>query len=95
MADTTPKKLSSNVTLHQHCRRSSRNIAKRVGAIQSTVSRVVSRGESTPERRSGKRIVACTAFRLEFLVHKYVGYLFLFNSSFFAMSLLTKHSVEE
>ena len=32
-----------------------------------------------PERRSGKRIVAGTAFRLEFQVHYYVGYLFLFN----------------
>ena len=27
------------------------------------------RGESKPERRSGKRIVAGTAFRLEFQVH--------------------------
>jgi len=48
-----------------------------------------------PERRSGKRIVAGTAFRLEFQEHQYVSYLFLFNSSFFAMSLLTKHSAEE
>jgi len=28
----------------------------------------MSRGESKPERRSGKRITAGTAFRLEFLV---------------------------
>jgi len=27
------------------------------------------RGETKPERRSGKRIVAGTAFRLEFQVH--------------------------
>jgi len=29
----------------------------------------ISRGESKPEHRSGKRIVAGTAFRLEFQVH--------------------------
>ena len=29
------------------------------------------RGESKPERRSGKRIIAGTAFRLEFLVGWY------------------------
>ena len=31
----------------------------------------VARGESKPERRSGKRIIAGTAFRLEFLVGWY------------------------
>jgi len=31
----------------------------------------ISRGESKPERRSGKRIIAGTAFRLEFLVGWY------------------------
>jgi len=30
---------------------------------------LATRGESKPERRSGKRIVAGTAFRLEFQVH--------------------------
>jgi len=33
--------------------------------------RAESRGESKPERRSGKRIIAGTAFRLEFLVGWY------------------------
>ena len=31
----------------------------------------ITRGESKPERRSGKRIIAGTAFRLEFLVGWY------------------------
>ena len=32
------------------------------------VKGLYTRGESKPERRSGKRIIACTAFRLEFQV---------------------------
>jgi len=32
---------------------------------------VLNRGESKPERRSGKRIIAGTVFRLEFLVGWY------------------------
>jgi len=33
--------------------------------------RLTNRGESKPERRSGKRIIVGTAFRLEFLVGWY------------------------
>jgi len=57
MADTTPNKRSSIVTLHQHCQRSSRDIAKTgaVGAIQITVSRVIRQlkatGSFTPNRK--------------------------------------------
>jgi len=55
MADTTPKKRSSIVTLHQHCQKSSRDIAETVGAIQSTVSRVIKQfkatGSFTPNRK--------------------------------------------
>jgi len=35
------------------------------------VKRLLSRGESKPERRSGKRIIAGTAFRLEFIIGWY------------------------
>jgi len=36
--------------------------------LSKTANRAVTRGESRPERRSGKRIIAGTAFRLEFQV---------------------------
>jgi len=43
----------------------------------------LARGESKPERRSGERIIAGTAFRLEFQVRLYVfAFLFLLNSHF-------------
>jgi len=38
------------------------------GFAARSVDCVLTRGESKPERRSGKRIIAGTAFRLEFLV---------------------------
>jgi len=39
--------------------------------LRTTNSKLIRRGESKPERRSGKRIIGGTAFRLEFLVGWY------------------------
>jgi len=55
MADTTPKKRASIVTLHQRCQRSSRDIAMTVGVSQSTVCRVIRQFKATGSFTSNRK----------------------------------------
>jgi len=57
MADTTPKKRESILTLYRHCQETSREIASMVGVSQTTVCRIIQyfkeTGTTSP-RRKGK-----------------------------------------
>lgn len=55
MADITPKKRASILTLHEHCQASSRDIAKLYKVGQTTVARIIRQfkdtGSLTPKRK--------------------------------------------
>ena len=57
MADISPRKRANTVTLHQYNQASSRNISKKIGVPQTSVSRIIRQYQTTGSvspKRKGK-----------------------------------------